>query len=326
LKLRQGGVGLFYFAGHGVQVGGRNYLIPISAEINAETEVEYEAVEAGFVLAQMEEARNRLNIVILDACRNNPFARSFRSSTRGPAGVRSAPSGTLIAYATAADDVAADGAGRNGLFTGELLAQIKTPGLTLAQVFQRTRTSVRLPTEAEWEYTVRAGATTPFAFGPTIMPQIVNYHANFPYGAAPKGSYRQQTVPVGSLGVANVFGLFELHGNVWEWCQDVWHENYSGAPTDGSAWLSGGDSRSRVLRGGSWNLNARNCRSANRISHFKAAGNLYAEVRCALQRLNGCAHIFFDVAEALAQTFDALLEGVSQDDFIARRVLVASWP
>jgi ankyrin repeat protein len=143
LKLRQGGVGLFYFAGHGVQVGGRNYLLPIGVEINSEAEVEYEAVEAGFVLAQMEEARNRLNVVILDACRNNPFARSFRSGTRGLAGVRSAPSGTLIAYATAADDVAADGNGRNGLFTGELLAQIKTPGLTLAQVFQRTRTNVR---------------------------------------------------------------------------------------------------------------------------------------------------------------------------------------
>ncbi|HMX29821.1 MAG TPA: caspase family protein, partial [Blastocatellia bacterium] len=143
-KLRAGGVGIFYFAGHGAQVNGRNYLFPIGAVINSQTEVEYETVEAGFVLAQMEEARNRLNVVILDACRNNPYARSFsrgRSDSRGLAGVSSAPSGTLIAYATAADDVAADGNGRNGLFTGELLTQLKTPGLTLTQVFQRTRTS-----------------------------------------------------------------------------------------------------------------------------------------------------------------------------------------
>jgi hypothetical protein len=142
-RLRQGGVGLFFFAGHGIQASGRNYLIPLGAEINAAAEIEYEAVEMGFVLAQMEEARNRLNVVILDACRNNPYARSFRSDTRGLASVRNAPSGTLIAYATAADDVAADGSGRNGLFTGELLTHLKQPGLTLEQVFRRTRTNVR---------------------------------------------------------------------------------------------------------------------------------------------------------------------------------------
>jgi uncharacterized caspase-like protein len=173
LKLRNGGVGLFYFAGHGVQLGGRNYLIPIGAEINAEAEVEYEAIEAGFVLAQMEEARNRLNVVILDACRNNPFARSFRSGTRGLAGVRSAPSGTLIAYATAADDVAADGNGRNGLFTGELLAQLKTPGLTLAQVFQRTRTSVRNKSggrQVPFEYTSVEGDEDFYFIRPNELP------------------------------------------------------------------------------------------------------------------------------------------------------------
>ena len=98
-KIRGGGIGMFYFAGHGAQVGGANYLIPIGAKINGEAEVKYEAVDAGFVLAQMEEARNRLNIVVLDACRNNPFARSFRSSSRGLASI-DAPVGTLIAYAT----------------------------------------------------------------------------------------------------------------------------------------------------------------------------------------------------------------------------------
>jgi uncharacterized caspase-like protein len=172
-KLRNGGVGLFYFAGHGVQVGGRNYLVPINAEITAEAEVEFEAVEVGFALAQMEEARNRLNIVILDACRNNPYARSFRSGSRGLAGVRSAPSGTLIAYATAADDVASDGAGRNGLFTGELIVQMKKPGATLEQVFRRTRTSVKEKSKGRqvpYEYSSVEGDED-FYFIPPVAPE-----------------------------------------------------------------------------------------------------------------------------------------------------------
>ncbi|MEP7341659.1 MAG: SUMF1/EgtB/PvdO family nonheme iron enzyme [Acidobacteriota bacterium] len=525
-KLRAGGVGVFYFAGHGVQVAGRNYLIPIGAEINAESEVEYEAVELGFVLAQLEEARNRLNVVILDACRNNPYARSFsrgRSDSRGLAGIRSAPSGTLISYATAADDVANDGGARNGLFTGELLTQLKTPGLTLEQVFRRTRTSVRgkssgkqvpyeyssvegedfyfippnapppvisaeqqawervkqrhtpdavrgflivypdspfekearallavlekekppattpvstsakgtrprptppkttlpptpaplgedgkpltafhfstasvdakgkiktrsqsltwgfteelgdgvtlemiripagsftmgapkseaqsidnerpqhlvnvagfymgrfevtreqwravarvpkvkielkedpayfkgswlqpvdsvsweeavefcarlkqkigkeyrLPSEAQWEYAARAGTTTAFAFGETISPEIVNYQGKLPYGPASKGIERKKTVPVGSLGVANAFGLFDMHGNVWEWCQDTWHGNYDSTPyyivpNDGSAWESGDAQDHRVLRGGAWVFPGTYSRSAYR--------------------------------------------------------------
>ena len=90
-KLRNGGVGLLYYAGHGVQVKGINYLVPVNAKIESEEEVEYESVDAGFVLAQMETAKNSLNIVILDACRNNPFARSFRSDSRGLA-VMDAPS------------------------------------------------------------------------------------------------------------------------------------------------------------------------------------------------------------------------------------------
>jgi formylglycine-generating enzyme required for sulfatase activity len=120
----------------------------------------------------------------------------------------------------------------------------------------------RLPSEAEWEYAARAGTTTPFAFGETVTPQIVNYNGDYPYASAQKGIYRSKTVPVGSLGVANAFGLFDMHGNVYEWCEDVWHDNYSGAPTDGSAWLSGGDSSRRVLRGGSWDNFGRYCRSA----------------------------------------------------------------
>ena len=109
----------------------------------------------------------------------------------------------------------------------------------------------RLPTEAEWEYACRAGTTTAYHFGPDITPELAN-----------SGGNKQGTTPVGSYG-ANAFGLYDMHGNVWEWCADRWHENYEGAPTDGSAWLEGGEDR-YLLRGGSWDLNPRNCRSANR--------------------------------------------------------------
>ncbi len=121
----------------------------------------------------------------------------------------------------------------------------------------------RLPTEAEWEYACRAGTTTPFAFGETITPEIVNYNGNNPYQAVPKGLHREETIDVGSLGIANGFGLYDMHGNVWEWCMDNWHDNYNGAPTDGCAWDAGGSS-ARMVRGGSWYNNAHLCRSAFR--------------------------------------------------------------
>jgi formylglycine-generating enzyme required for sulfatase activity len=121
-----------------------------------------------------------------------------------------------------------------------------------------------LPSEAEWEYAARAGTTSPFAFGATITPAIVNYDGNYPYADAEKGRYREGTTPVGHLGVANAFGLFDMHGNVWEWCQDPWHETYRGAPSDGRVWDQGGDAALRVLRGGSWGNLARYCRSAYR--------------------------------------------------------------
>ncbi|MDB9529065.1 formylglycine-generating enzyme family protein [Oscillatoria sp. CS-180] len=123
----------------------------------------------------------------------------------------------------------------------------------------------RLPTEAEWEYACRAGTTTPFHFGETITSDLVSYDASDSYGSGPTGEYRQETTPVGSFGVANAFGLYDMHGNVWEWCQDVWHGNYEGAPTDGSAWVEGGDQGTRVVRGGSWYNNPRYCRSASRV-------------------------------------------------------------
>ncbi|MFN7927844.1 MAG: SUMF1/EgtB/PvdO family nonheme iron enzyme [Blastocatellia bacterium] len=523
-KLRDGGTGLFYFAGHGVQVADHNYLIPVGASIQSEAEIEYEAVDVGFVLAQMQEAQNPLNILILDACRNDPFARSSRSAVRGLATVN-APVGTLIAYSTAPGNVAADGDGRNGLYTEELMKQMKQPGIRLLDVFLHTRTAVRqrtkgqqipwesisiegdfvlngvtasttaawttptaapavetgeqafwraietsslqedfeeylkkfgerglyadaararlrhlrgkpaanaavttpaktlataafefetattnvtgttiekhrtsaqqyiedlgnsvqiemvkvplgsfrmgtaeedvapvipeheryfgktdaaasvrwqtpqhvvtlpsfylgkfevtqaqwravaalpkvqrelvpdpskfkgdqkpvemiswedaqefcarlsratgrnyrLPSEAEWEYAARANTTTDFAFGAALPPELANYDGNTPYGKGEKGVSRGQTVLVGSLGIANAFGLYDMHGNVFEWCQDVWHESYAGAPVDGSAWESGGDSNRRVARGGAWMTYGAACRSALRVRNL----------------------------------------------------------
>jgi formylglycine-generating enzyme required for sulfatase activity len=127
---------------------------------------------------------------------------------------------------------------------------------------QKTGKTYRLPSEAEWEYACRAGTTTPFYFGKTITPDLVNYDGNYPYGAAPKGLYRKQTTDVGSFG-PNPFGLYDMHGNVWEWCSDRWHDNYNGAPSDGSSWETG-TGHHRVLRGGSWDYNAVHCRSAFR--------------------------------------------------------------
>ena len=121
----------------------------------------------------------------------------------------------------------------------------------------------RLPSEAEWEYACRAGTQTPFHFGETLTTDLANYDGSVSYGAGPTGEYRAQTTNVGSF-PANAFGLHDMHGNVWEWCLDHWHDSYKSAPTDGSAWLSDNESANRVLRGGSWNYDPENCRSAIR--------------------------------------------------------------
>ncbi|WP_333287688.1 formylglycine-generating enzyme family protein [Microcoleus sp. D2_18a_B4] len=131
---------------------------------------------------------------------------------------------------------------------------------------QATKRNYRLPSEAEWEYACRAGTTGPFHFGETINTDFANYNGHYLDGSAVKGTFREETTPVGSFGVANAFGLCDMHGNVFEWCQDVWHDNYRGAPADGTAWESGGDNSYRVLRGGSWKLNPFYCRSAYRDS------------------------------------------------------------
>ncbi len=129
---------------------------------------------------------------------------------------------------------------------------------------EKTGREYRLPSEAEWEYAARGGTRTAFGLGETITPGVVNYNGDYPYGGATKGEYRGKTVKVGSLGIANGYGLYDMAGNVWEWCEDGWHDSYKGAPTDGRVWESGADNSYRVLRGGSWLDYAYYCRSAVR--------------------------------------------------------------
>ncbi len=155
-RLRRAGpeaVGLFYYAGHGVQAGGTNYLIPLGVPVEDEADLEIEAVSASWVLGQMESAGNALNVVILDACRNNPFKGSFRAATRGLARMN-APSGSLVAYAAAPGQVAADGTADNSPYTAALVAAMREPGLDLEHVFKRVRVAVEAATRKQqtpWE-------------------------------------------------------------------------------------------------------------------------------------------------------------------------------
>lgn len=154
-SLRQDDVGLFYFSGHGVQVGGENYLIPLQANLRREQDVPDAAMPVGWVLGRMEEAGNNTNIVILDACRDNPFAPPGRAKSmqRGLVGVP-ATRGSLIAYATAPGAIAAEGEGRNGVYTSSLLKHLPTPGVPVEQLFKRVRAEVVAATRGKqtpWE-------------------------------------------------------------------------------------------------------------------------------------------------------------------------------
>ena len=130
-----------------------------------------------------------------------------------------------------------------------------------ARLAKKTGYAYRLPTEAEWEYACRAGTTTPFAFGETITPELANYNGEYPYAKAPKAEFRGATIPVGSLGVANAFGLYDMHGNVREWCWD-WFGEYKSE--DQTAPTGPPDGYERVLRGGSFDRQGWHCRSAYR--------------------------------------------------------------
>jgi len=137
--------GLFYFAGHGLQVGGVNYLVPIAAEIDREGDIDLESVAADTVLKQMESAGASTSIVILDACRNNPLSRGFRSATRGLARM-DAPNGSFVAYSTAPGDVAADGSGKNSPFALALAEEMVKPGQGIESTFRKVRLQVMTAT------------------------------------------------------------------------------------------------------------------------------------------------------------------------------------
>jgi uncharacterized caspase-like protein len=153
-RLKTGGVGLFYYAGHGVQLNGLNYLLPVDADIQDETELQTRGYDVSEILNKMDAAKNPLNIVILDACRNNPLPRSTRAVARGLATMQQG-TGTIVAYATQPGATAADGpAGGNSLYTQQLLQALAQPGLKVEDVFKQVRMEVfRLSggTQTPWE-------------------------------------------------------------------------------------------------------------------------------------------------------------------------------
>jgi len=401
-RLGKDTVGLFYYAGHGLQIKGKNYLLPLNAPINSKDEVPYETIDVDRILSKMETAGNGLNIMILDACRNNPFKGrgGFRDLGRGLARVN-APTGSLIIYATALGEKAADGQGKNGLFTKHLLKNMVRPQLDVEIMLRDIRYGViqeakrlgyqqvpwstsslstpfcfagcrqskqlpviptqpkpkiatvstqpvvqkqryfkpemvaipagsfqmgcvsgkncsddekpvhtvkinafcmaktevtfsqwdacvkaggcshkprdagwgrgqrpvinvnwndtqqfvkwlsdlegkhyRLPTEAEWEYAVRAGTETKYSWGDSIGLNKANCN-----GCDSQWS-NKETAPVASF-PANTWGLYDMHGNVWEWVQDCYHDTYNGAPSNAKSWTTE-CKHPAVLRGGSW--------------------------------------------------------------------------
>ncbi len=182
-QLRGANTALVYYAGHGVQIKGENFLIPVNAVIDSEADAEDQGVSVDYVLHTLDEAGTANNIVILDACRNNPFARSFRSMSRGLA-VMQAAAGTLIAYSTAPGSVAADGRGRNGTYTKHLLAELSAGDSDVLKVFQRVRTAVvhetggkQTPWEATslvGEFTFRTGPSGVLATAPPVAPLVTD--------------------------------------------------------------------------------------------------------------------------------------------------------
>ncbi|MBX3499505.1 MAG: caspase family protein [Alphaproteobacteria bacterium] len=184
-KVPPGGVGLFYFAGHGLQVRGVNYLLPVDVALANEYDLKYESIDVNDVLDRLEESRARLSLVVLDACRNNPFTRRFRATTRGLAQT-DAPRGTVIAYATAPGDTAADGDGDNGVYTAELLKAMAVPGLTLEEVFKRTIDGVAAATASKQTPWVSSSFRGDFYFHPAAAAATNTAPGAAPSAASPE--------------------------------------------------------------------------------------------------------------------------------------------
>jgi uncharacterized caspase-like protein len=158
-KLIQNDIGLVYYSGHAMEVKGRNYFIPVNADIQNEDEVPDQSLDASLILEKMATAKKKVNILMVDACRDNPYTRSFRSSTKGLSSM-DAPSGTLISFATAPGKVAFDGTGRNSPYMKYFLEAIKTPNKTIEQVFKEVRKNVQAETknlQTPWENTSLSG-------------------------------------------------------------------------------------------------------------------------------------------------------------------------
>ena len=189
-RLKKGGVGLFFYAGHGAQIAGKNFLLPIGARIDRDTDVKYRAMDTDMVLDEMGNAGNPMNIVILDACRDNPFGKSFRTASRGLAIISSAPRGTLVSYSTSPGNIAADGGGRNSPYTGSLMKHMMTPGLPIEEVFKNVRQDLGRQTggkQIPWELSSLEGQ---FYFNPQE-----NRHNNLPYATSYATKSASQTEP-----------------------------------------------------------------------------------------------------------------------------------
>lgn len=168
-RLRNSDVGLFFYAGHGVQSDGVNYLVPVKADIQGATDLRYKAMDVGFVLDLMEDAGSKLNIVILDACRNNPF-RGMRGGSRGLLNM-SGPAGSIIAFATSPNNTAEDGDGRNGIYTKYLLQNIQKPGVSIEEMFKLVRIGVSREThgrQTPWE---NSSLSREFCFAGCAVPE-----------------------------------------------------------------------------------------------------------------------------------------------------------
>ena len=197
-RLGRQSTGLFYFAGHGLQVRGRNYLLPVDADIQREDEVAFAALDVGAVMEKLDSAKNPVNIVILDACRNNPFGNRLAASARGLAPI-DAPPGTFIAFATAPGSTAADGTGRNGLYTHYLVQEVAKPGAPIEEVFKAVRAGVRKDSKGAqipWEST---SLETTFAFREAPAQKLAAaVPAPVAVAPAPKPAAPKRSLPAGS--------------------------------------------------------------------------------------------------------------------------------
>jgi len=205
--------GLFYYAGHGVQVRGRNYLVPADADIAREDEVAFSALDLAAVLEKLDTARNPLNLVILDACRNNPFATRFQLAAPGLAQI-DAPPGTLIAFSTAPGSVASDGSGRNGLYTQYLLREMARPGVAVEEVFKGVRAAVRKESggkQVPWEST---SLETGFVFvaAPKVA-EVPKPATGGPKAASARGAVAVQAPPAFALGDTWTYRIRNLIAN-----------------------------------------------------------------------------------------------------------------